>query len=107
MDDKKSAIEQYVRRRYAEEPFLTHILHIVRPPNKADSERECVSFVEVNAASIATNRIGIFSFRPSESFPYYFQVAEVTPREFEKIQNDRALLPEDWDLDRAEFFQRS
>jgi hypothetical protein len=62
--------------------------------------------LEINANTVATGSIDPYSFTPTEETPYLTAIAEITPEEFEQIQQKKLPLPRGWSLENAVLFDR-
>jgi len=65
-----------------------------------------IRLLEVNRNTAATGMIEIFGFAPSAEVPYPLRIAEITPEEWERVQNGEISLPEVWSLEEAATFTR-
>jgi len=65
-----------------------------------------IRLLEVNRDTAATGMVEVFGFAPSADIPYPLRIAEITPEEWERVQNGEISLPESWSLDNAEIFTR-
>jgi len=65
-----------------------------------------IHLLEVNRNTAATGMVEVFGFAPSLDVPYPLRIAEITPAEWERVQNGEISLPAVWSLDEAEIFTR-
>lgn len=65
-----------------------------------------IRLLEVNRNTAATGMVEVFGFAPSADVPYPLRIAEITPDEWERVQNGEISLPDDWSLEEAEIFTR-
>jgi hypothetical protein len=65
-----------------------------------------IRLLEVNRNTAATSMVEVFGFAPSADVPYPLRIAEITPEEWERVQNGAIALPENWSLEDAEIFTR-
>jgi hypothetical protein len=65
-----------------------------------------IRLLEVNRNTAATGMVEVFGFAPSADVPYPLRIAEITPDEWERVQNGTISLPESWSLEDAEIFTR-
>jgi hypothetical protein len=72
---------------------------------KKGSARE-IRLLEVNRDTAATGIVEVFGFAPSPDVPYPLRIAEITPDEWERVQNGEIPLPDSWSLEEAEIFTR-
>jgi hypothetical protein len=69
--------------------------------DQSDASDAPIRLLEVNAATVPSGSVEVFSFAPTHQTPYSVQIAEVTEEEFESLQRDPSALPEGWALDQA------
>jgi hypothetical protein len=65
-----------------------------------------IRLLEVNRNTAVTGMVEVFGFAPSADVPYPLRIAEITPEEWERVQNGEIALPENWTLEDAEIFTR-
>lgn len=65
-----------------------------------------VRLLEVNHDTITTGTFDAFYFSASSDFPLPLQIADVTPEEWQKIQQGVWQLPPDWVLENVKVFER-
>jgi len=65
-----------------------------------------IRLLEINRNTAATGMVEVFGFAPSVDIPYPLRIAEITPEEWERVQNGEISLPESWSLDDVEIFTR-
>ncbi|MFQ5632640.1 MAG: hypothetical protein ACE5I1_28055 [bacterium] len=65
-----------------------------------------IRLLEVNCNTAATGMVEAFGFAPSVDVPFPLRIAEITPEEWQRVQNGKIPLPESWSLDNAEIFNR-
>jgi len=105
MPDKDAAAKDLVNHHFAVEPDLRAVYRILGEDETA--AREPIKLLEINGATVATGTVEVFEFGPTKDTPYWVQIAEITPEEFDKLQNDPRTLPRGWDLGRAQKYERS
>ena len=62
--------------------------------------------IEVNRTALPTDSVEPFLISASEEIPLDLLVADVTPKEWEKINKDEIKLPARWDLKKIKMFSR-
>ncbi|HMR09205.1 MAG TPA: hypothetical protein PKA88_25670 [Polyangiaceae bacterium] len=105
MPSKDNAVRELVRHHFRIEPELRAVYRIIGAREQAPDEP--IKLLEVNAATVATGSVDVFTFGPTADMPFYVQIAEVTPEEYERLRTEAAALPHGWDLGSAEPFPRS
>ncbi len=65
-----------------------------------------IRLLEINRNTASTGMVEAFGFAPSTDVPYPLRIAEITPHEWERVQNGEISLPESWSLEDAEIFTR-
>jgi hypothetical protein len=63
--------------------------------------------IEVNEETLPTGQVQPFVFSPDEEVPVPIFIADVTPEEWEAIQNGRISLPKDWPSQPLKIFHRN
>jgi hypothetical protein len=63
--------------------------------------------IEVNRNGFPTGRLEAYYFAPSEEVPFKTYLADVTPKEWQKILSGEIPLPEGWSLEGSREFLRS
>lgn len=71
-----------------------------------NGDEQEIHLIEVNRNTFPTGSVEVFYFAPSPDVPFPVRVADVTPQEWEQVQNGQIHLPGDWTLERASIFQR-
>ena len=72
-----------------------------------DDREETIRFIEVDAGTIPTGDVMIFRFGKTADFPYRNEIAQVTPHEWEMIQEGTIRLPFNWPVKSAQLIPRS
>ena len=104
MPSKDDAVKELVEHHFAVEPDLRAVYRIVGDREQAPDEP--IKLLEVNAATVPTGSVEVFTFSPSAEVPYRVQIAEITPEELEQFRGDPTAVPRGWDLARVELFAR-
>lgn len=71
-----------------------------------ENRPEAVRILIVNRTGISTEQVDVFKLNPSEEVPFTQLVAEVTPKEWERIQRGEIELPEEWVIDNSKVFSK-
>ena len=66
-----------------------------------------IRLIEVNRNGFPTGRLEAYYFAPSEEVPFKTYLADVTPKEWQKILTGEIPLPEGWSLEGSREFLRS
>src|SRR5690606_18660949 len=97
-------VRELVDHHFALEPELS-VVYLMEGANDVLPDGP-IKLLEVNAATLATGKVEVFGFGPSQDLPFEVQIAEVTPDELEQFRSDPNSLPPGWDLLRARMFAR-
>ena len=98
--DLEQLVASLVQEHFELEEDLEQIIWLKKGPASE------IRLLEVNRNTAATGMVEVFGFAPSVDIPYPLRIAEITPEEWERVQNDEISLPESWSLDNAEIFTR-
>jgi hypothetical protein len=96
----KEFVEQLVWLHFETEDSIEQIIWF-----KGEQNQE-VRLLEVNRTAIADENVHILRFAPSEEVPFPVLIGDVRPTEWELIQQGHITLPESWDLNAIEIFER-
>jgi len=66
-----------------------------------------IRLIEVNATTPPTGAVLAFQFAPSTAVPVPTFIADVTPKEWKRIQRGRMQLPEGWPLEPSFIVERT
>ena len=66
-----------------------------------------IRLIEVNRNGIPVGRVEAFYFAPSDEVPFETYLADITPKEWQKILGGEIPLPEGWTLEGSREFLRS
>jgi hypothetical protein len=72
----------------------------------ANGDKKRVCLIEVNRTALPTDSVEPFLLSASEEIPLELLIADVTPKEWEKIIGGEIKLPTDWDLKKTKAFLR-
>lgn len=73
---------------------------------KSGSSKE-ICLIEVNRTALPVESLEVFRFAPSKEVPFPLLIVDVRPKEWELLQKGKIPLPENWDLNTMQVFQRS
>jgi hypothetical protein len=91
---KIDVARRLARAHYTAEGGLVKVYLLV---SKTESEAEPIKLLEVNRSTIPTGIMPLrFDAAPARGIPYPSIIVEVTPDEFEKIQQSALKLPDGW-----------
>ncbi|MDO9130057.1 MAG: hypothetical protein Q7U34_09345 [Anaerolineales bacterium] len=71
-----------------------------------NKERQEIQLVEVNRIVLPTDSVEPFLIPASDEIPIPILVADVTPKEWVKIEKSEIPLPDGWDLGKMHIFER-
>lgn len=97
----EKVVSQLVRSHFEIEEAIDQIVWL------RDGDEQEICLIEVNCNTLPTGSVEVFYFAPSPDVPFPVRIADVTPQEWEQVQNGQIPLPLDWTLARAKVFQRS
>jgi hypothetical protein len=100
MDRSKQAVAQRLAEaHYAVEPGIERIIQLLASPEREVDPREPIKLLEVNPNTTASGIHPLF-FGPHAAGGIFYPsvIVEVTPAEYEQIQRDADLLPNEWRL---------
>jgi len=66
-----------------------------------------IRLIEVNRTALPSDSIQVFRFAPSDEVPFPMFIADVRPSEWERVQSGDISLPEGWNTEDIEVFQRA
>jgi len=98
--DLEQLVASLVQEHFELEEDLEQIIWLKKGPASE------IRLLEINRNTAATGMVEVFGFAPSVDIPYPLRIAEITPEEWERVQNGEISLPESWSLDDAEIFTR-
>lgn len=104
MRTKDEVVTTLAEQHFRVEPELSRVIRIVSANESAPDEP--IKLIEVNAATFATGSVEAFGFAPTRDVPFATLIAEVTPEEYARIENNEISLPDGWSLDNAQQFPR-
>lgn len=104
MPSKDQVARELIEAHFKIEPHLQTVYRVMT--ENETSATEPIKLLEVNAATVATGEVTPFEFAPTQDVPFPTIIAEVTPAEFEAVQDGRSRLPRGWSLDHAQRFTR-
>lgn len=97
MKDREDVAKRLAQAHYRIEPAITQIFTIWDKPEYETLPNSPIKLLEVNENTIPS---GIMPLRfdpvPASGISYPSVIVEVTPDEYEKIQNHELKLPEGW-----------
>jgi len=100
-ETKATVAQRLAESHYAIEAGVSAIIQLVASPDREADPKEPIKLLEVNEN---TTEDGIhplfFGPHPASGIFYPSVIIEVTPAEYERIQQSPALLPNGWRLDR-------
>jgi hypothetical protein len=71
-----------------------------------NKERQEIHLVEVNRIALPTDSVEPFLIPASDEIPIPLLVADVTPKEWVKIEKSEISLPDGWELGKMHIFER-
>ncbi len=95
----EAVVEKLVHEYFEADEHLEKIVWIESPKPE-------IRFLEINAETIATGDVMSFYFPPSDEIPYALKIAEITPAEWQKVQQNEIPLPTGWSLENRQEFSR-
>jgi hypothetical protein len=98
MDRSKDAVAQRLAEaHYAIEPGIEIIIQLVASPDKEADPKESIKLLEVNQNTTGNGIHPVFFGSHAASGIFYPSVIiEVTPEQYEQIQQDPTSLPNGW-----------
>jgi hypothetical protein len=96
----RDLVEYLVRLHFELEETIELIVWFGK---EGDSE---IHLIEVNRTALPVESVQPFRFAPSEDIPFSMSISDVTPKDWERIKNGRISLPQNWDLETAQTFER-
>lgn len=99
---KDQVARELAESHFLVEPSLKCVYWIV---SENEGENEPIKLLEVNADTVATGSVEVFTFAPTKDVPYATAIAEVTPEEFERLKKNELKLPRGWSLAKAQLFE--
>jgi len=97
--DLESVVEKLAHEYFEVEETLEKIIWIKSPKSE-------IRLLEINAQTIATGDVQSFYFPPSDEIPYALKIAEITPKEWQKVLRNEIPLPTGWSLENHQVLSR-
>ncbi|VAW31958.1 hypothetical protein MNBD_CHLOROFLEXI01-5010 [hydrothermal vent metagenome] len=69
----------------------------------SDDNQE-IRLIEVSRTALPTDTVDVFNFSKSEDIPFRLHIADVTPKDWQKVEQGKIALPNNWDLKTAQVF---
>lgn len=66
-----------------------------------------IRLIEVNRTALPSDSIQVFRFAPSDEVPFPMFIADIRPSEWGRVQSEDIPLPEGWNIEDIEVFQRT
>ncbi|MGA3124946.1 MAG: hypothetical protein ABSF69_29735 [Polyangiaceae bacterium] len=101
---KEDVARELVRAHFEVEPGLTRVF-LIRSDDWGDPKKP-IKLLEINANTLSTGSVDPYSFTPTEDTPYATMIAEISPEEFEQLEQNKLVLPRGWSLENAVPFDR-
>ena len=101
---KEDVARELFQAHFEVEPGLTRVFVI--HSDDWDDPKKPIKLLEVNANTVPTGSVEPYSFTPTEGTPYSTTIAEITPEEYEQLEQKKLTLPRGWSLDKAVRFDR-
>ena len=98
MPTKEESAKELAEAHASSEPELKRVIRFLAASGE-ESTAEPIKLLEVNAATVTTGSVELFAFAPSKLVPYPVVIAEVTPDEYERIEQGKIALPKGWSLE--------
>lgn len=96
----EDVVRRLVRSHFETEESIDQIIWV-----KDGEERE-IRLIEINHDTLPTGSIETFYFAPSKDVPFPVRIADVTPKEWERVQSGDIPLPPGWTLRQIHVFRR-
>jgi hypothetical protein len=88
----EGVVEKIAREHFGLDESLQKVIWF-----KPDETQE-INLLEINPITPPTGDVLSFYFPPSDDVPCHLYLAEVTPQEWQKVQQGEIPLPEGWSL---------
>lgn len=99
MPTKDEEAVELARKHYQIEVGLTQVFRITGPSEVEFRPNEPIKLLEVNENTVPSGIVPIqFGPSPASGLNYPFIIVEVTPNEFQRIQDRRLELPHGWSV---------
>lgn len=69
-------------------------------------EPKSVRVLFINRTAISSDEIAVFRIKPTDEIPFEQEIAEVTPKDWEKIESGEIALPQHWDAENSFTYRR-
>lgn len=93
MPTKAEVTRELVREHFRIEEGLDRVA-VMRA-----TESDPIKLLEVNANTLSTGNVEVFSFSPTREIPFVTEIAEITPEEFERLQGRTIRAPAGWSIE--------
>lgn len=98
-DDKAEVARELAKKHYQAEAGLQRIFRLSGSAEVEVSPVEPIKLLEVNANTVPSGVLPVqFGPAPASGIPYPSVIVEVSPEEFQKIQQEELKLPKGWQL---------
>ena len=95
--NKNNEALELARKHYQIESGMTQIFHVVGSSEIEVRPNEPIKLLEVNENTVPSGIMPLhFGPLPTSGLHYSSVILEVTPDEFEQIQNEQLKLPNGW-----------
>lgn len=100
---KDQVVEALVVEHFANEPDLEQDIWLC-----GDEPQDEIRLLHLDNGTIPTGDVQSFRFAPTPEVPYAVRLAQVTPDEWDRVQNHEVALPPSWSLkDRRTYARRN
>ncbi|GAF97795.1 unnamed protein product, partial [marine sediment metagenome] len=96
----ESLVERLARRHFKTEDTVEAVVWLT------GADETEIRLIEINRTALPSETLELFRFAPSEDVPFPTLIADVTPKDWDKIQRGDIALPQGWDLESATVFWR-
>ena len=103
-ESKDEVARRLIDWHFRVEPGMEQIFRIVTP-NEGDPN-EPIKLLEVSKDTFDTGRVDTLTFAASGDITFPTRVAIITPEEYKRVERGVMPLPIDWDITKAQRFQR-
>lgn len=99
-NNRESIVEKLIHDHFELDESLEKVIWV-----NSETAPE-IRLIQITADTLPTGDVLSFYFPPSKEIPYPLLIAQVTPKEWQKVLQDEIPLPEAWSLENHKVFAR-
>ena len=97
----ENVVRQVVQSHFETEEDINEIIWFKEGEGNGE-----IRLIEINPGTLPTGSVEVLRFALTEEIPFPVRIADVTPQEWQKVQQGEIPLPAGWSLEQIQIFQR-